>query len=398
MIKDLFLLAIKNIKARKLRNSLTILGIVIGIAAIITLITMSQGLESSVTEQFEKIGANRIFVMAKGGSAFQLGSGLTDDDVKILGFINELEWITPYTTKQTVITFGREKELLTIWGVPYNKIKERWESFGLNIDKGRYPKKSETYAAVIGAQLAQEGFAREIRINNNIEIEEKKFTVVGIFEEIGTPEDDNIIYINGETAQEIFNKENDFSFIDLTVKSAYDPSTIANKIERRLRQSRGIKGSDDADFEVVTPEQLLGQMRSVLLIIQVILISIAAIALIVGAIGIANAMFTSVLERTREIGVMKAVGATQQTIKYAFLIEAGIIGGIGGSIGTLIGAGVALVIGEGLKSAGYSFFSITLSPWLLLSGIIFGLVIGGVSGLIPAYKASQKHPIEALRQ
>jgi len=249
MIKDLFLLAIKNIKARKLRNSLTILGIVIGIAAIITLITMSQGLESSVTEQFEKIGANRIFVMAKGGSAFQLGSGLTDDDVKILGFINELEWITPYTTKQTVITFGREKELLTIWGVPYNKIKERWESFGLNIDKGRYPKKSETYAAVIGAQLAQEGFAREIRINNNIEIEEKKFTVVGIFEEIGTPEDDNIIYINGETAQEIFNKENDFSFIDLTVKSAYDPSTIANKIERRLRQSRGIKGSDDADFE-----------------------------------------------------------------------------------------------------------------------------------------------------
>ena len=229
-------------------------------------------------------------------------------------------------------------------------------------------------------------------LKNNIEINGIKFKIVGILEKIGTQEIDNVLYISKDDAREIFDNEESVNFIYAAVEEGKDLEEVAIKVQTNLERSRG-----NDNFDVYTPEQLLSQLGSILSIVQFILAGIAAISLAVGGIGIMNTMYTSVLERTKEIGAMKAIGASQKHILIIFIFESGLIGLVGGLIGAILGTFFAFSVSGIASLLGFDYLKITILWSVILFALLFAFILGMVSGLWPAYKASKLNPVEALR-
>lgn len=392
MIREYFLLAINSIFHRKLRSWLTIIGIVIGVAAIISLITISRGLENSITSQFEQFGANRILVSAKGfqgpGTASQ---GLTTKDVDTIKKISGFKYVIPLIIRPSEVKSGKETGFTLIYAIPSENVESYFTDSGIKLQTGRLIKANDKYSAIIGLRVAKEMFSKEIRIGNKIQIGKQDFKIVGILEEIGNSQDDNQIGIPLDSAREIFNDQNNVDSIIAQAKSDADVPSLQKRIEKELKQKR-----DDTNFQVMTASQILEQINNVLGIIQIVLVGIAAISLIVGAIGIMNSMYTSVLERTKDIGVMKAVGARNSDIMGIFLIESGLMGLVGGIFGTALGTLVALIVGKISLQAGF-LLSIKIEFSLLLFGLLFAFFMGMISGALPAYQASKLRPVDALR-
>ena len=393
MLIDYFLLAINSIHHRKLRSWLTVVGIIIGVAAIISLITMSRSLETTIEQQFEQFGANRILISARG---FQgpgtLSEGLTDEDVETIEKISGFDYVLPGLFRTAEVNFRKDTGFTLIGGMPAEHFEQFFEDSSIEIESGRIIKEGEKEVAIIGSRVASEMFPKEIAVGNKIVINKAEFKVIGILEEVGNSQDDNQIYIPLETAREIFKEPEDVDTIIAQVQSASNIPQLQEKIEKELERKRG-----DTNFQVLTAAQILEQINQVLGVMQVVLVGIAAISLLVGAIGIMNSMYTSVLERTKEIGIMKAIGSRNADILKIFLIESGLIGLVGGLFGTALGAGMALIIGPIAKSAGFPLI-ITIEVSVLLFGLLFAFVIGMISGILPAYQASRLKPVDALRQ
>src|SRR3989344_5273081 len=305
MLADYFLIAVNSIRHRKLRSWLTVIGIVIGVAAIISLVTASRSLESTISQQFEQFGANRILISAKG---FQgpgtLSQGLTLDDVKTIENIPGLKYVTPGLFRTAEIKHNKETGFTLIGGLPAEDFEIFFKDAGVELQKGRTMKENEKEVAVIGSRVSKDMFSKELRIGDRIEINKIEFKIIGIFEEIGNQQDDNQINIPLESARKVFDEQIRVDTIIAQVKSVNDIPNLQKKIEKDLERKRG-----DTNFQVLTASQILDQIGQVLGIIQIFLVGIAAISLIVGAIGIMNSMYTSVLERTKDIGIMKAIGA-----------------------------------------------------------------------------------------
>lgn len=392
MLSDYFCLAFRSIAHRKLRSWLTVIGIVIGVAAIISLITVSRSLEATIESQFEQFGANRILVSAKG---FQgpgtLSQGLKTDDVKTIQRISGLEYVLPGLFRSAEVKYKKETGFTLIGSLPAESFETFYLHSGIELQQGRAIEDGEKHVAIIGFRVAKEMFSTSLQVGSKIVIQKKQFKVVGILQEIGNSQDDNQINIPLDAAREIFQEQDAVDVIIAQVKSGYDIPLLQAKIEKELERSRG-----DTNFQVLTATQILQQIGEVLGIIQVVLIGIAAISLLVGAIGIMNSMYTSVLERTKDIGIMKAIGAGNQAIVQIFLIESGLIGLVGGIFGTALGVGLALLISSFSKNAGFTL-DITLEVPVLALGLFFAFVVGVVSGILPAYQASKLRPIEALR-
>ena len=401
MIKHYFLISLKSLSHRKLRSSLTILGIIIAIMSIVALITISSSLKNSIEEQFSKIGATRLYVFPKTNAGFVPTQGLEKKDGETLERLSEFKWVTPYLMQSSSVEFNNEVKKIGILATPTDQLEERWKDLDFNVEKGRLFSDNDDYAAIIGRRVEDDVFKKDVRINDNIIIEGKKFRVIGILKEFGNPEDDNRIYVPIDTAREAFNKPTQLSMIELVVKPGVDISQAAKKVENTLLKSKGEKLSaskkNQLSFEVTTPEQLLGQLNNVLLIIQLVLVSIAAVSLIVGAVGIMNSMYTSVLERTRDIGVMKSVGAKKNDILKVFLIEAGIIGLIGGLLGVIIGVTLDILVGNVAATSGFSFLKIQIDYPVMISCVLFSVIFAMFSGYLPAKRASKLEPVEALR-
>lgn len=389
---DYFVLAIHSIRHRKLRSWLTVIGIIIGVAAIISLMTMSRSLESTIQQQFETFGANRILISAKG---FQgpgtLSQGLTTDDVNTIEKIPGFKYVLPGLFRSAEINYRKEVGFTLVGGLPAEHYVSFFKDSGLELQQGRMIKEGEKFVAIIGSRVAEEMFSKELRLGNKITIGKIDFKIVGIIEEIGNAQDDNQINIPLDAAREIFHEPESVDTIIAQVKSAADIPLLQEKIEKELERKRG-----DTNFQVLTATQILEQINQVLGVMQIVLVGIAAISLVVGAIGIMNSMYTSVLERTKEIGIMKSIGARNNDILQIFLIESGFIGLVGGLIGTLIGSGMALAVGPFAKSAGFPLI-ITLEPLVLLFGLLFAFIVGMISGILPAYQASRLKPVDALR-
>lgn len=392
MIQDYFLLAVKSLMHRQLRSWLTILGIVIGIASIITLITISQGLQNTIEEQFESFGANRILISGKGfqgpGSSSQ---GITSEDAETLQKIPDFEYVSPAIFTPIEVTSGKETSLIFVGGHPV----EQWENFyrdiGIKPEIGRFPKLNEKYVVVLGKKAATDLFKKELRINSRIKIKGKDFKVIGIFESFGNPQDDNSIALPIEPLREILNQPDRADVIIAQAKPGSDLEELQKKVERTLERKR-----DDTNFQVLTASNIAEQINQILGVIQIVLLSIAGISLVVGGIGIMNSMYTSVLERTRDIGIMKAIGAKNSDILKLFLIESGLVGLLGGFLGIVLGSAIALIADKLIENAGY-VLSIRLDPITLISGLIFAFIIGMISGALPAIQASRLKPVDALR-
>ncbi len=393
MIKDLVSFSLQNARNRKLRSWLTILGIVIGIAAIVGLITVSNGLEEAISSQFGKIGTNKLLVFPKQEVGnFNAAQELSADDVSTLEKMSEFKWITPYLIESANVEYAKETHFRPITANPIDNIDGRWADIDFGVKEGRLWQTGEKFAAVIGTKTAEDLFDKEIKIGNQIMINGRKFKVIGIFEEMGDPESDNMIHIPLETAREIFNKKNELSYIEIVGKQGIDLEKVAEKAIRNLKKAR-----NNENFEVKTPAQLLEQLGSLLKITQIIFISIASISLVVGGIGIMNSMFTSVLERRRDIGIMKAIGASNKHIMILFLAEAAMFGLVGGFIGIMLGSFGAYTVKIIAGYFGFELIKIAISPWLVTFSLAFSIGVGMLSGFIPAYQAAKLKPVEALQ-
>ena len=389
---DYFLMAVHSIRHRKLRSWLTVVGIIIGVAAIISLITLSRSLESTLEQEFETFGANRIFISGKGfqGPGTQ-SNGLTAKDVETIEKISGFEYVSPGIFRNAEIKYKEETSFTLIGGLPAEQYEDFYADGGIKIGEGRAIKENEKYVATIGSRAAKKMFSKELSVGSKIKINKIEFKIVGILEEIGNSQDDNQINIPLPAAREIFNEPESVDSIIAHVKSASDIPALQEKIEKELKRKRG-----DTSFEVFTASQILGQIQQILGIMQIVLVGIAAISLLVGAIGIMNSMYTSVVERTKEIGIMKSIGARNSDVLQIFLMEAGLIGLVGGLLGTALGTGMALAIGPFAKEAGFPLI-IKIEISVLALGLVFAFVVGVLSGILPAHQASKLKPVDALR-
>ena len=392
MLLDYFLMAVNSIRHRKLRSWLTVIGIIIGVAAIISLITVSRSLESTIESQFEQFGANRIIISAKG---FQgpgsLAQGLTTEDVETIEDISGFKYVVPGIFRTAEIKKNKETGFTLVNGIPSENFEDFYLDSGIEMQEGRNIQDGEKNVATVGSLAAKEMFSKELRIGDKIEIGKRDFKIVGIVEETGNSQDDNQISIPLDDAREIFNEPKKVDAIIAQVKVVSDIPLLQEKIEKELERKR-----DDTNFQVLTATQILEQINQVLGVMQVVLVGIAAISLVVGAIGIMNSMYTSVLERTKDIGIMKAIGARNSDILEIFLIESGLIGLVGGIFGIALGTIMALIIGQFSKNAGF-LLNIEIEPFVLIFGLLFAFIVGVISGMLPAYQGSKLKPVDALR-
>src|SRR3989338_5252759 len=367
MIGDYFRLAVDSIRHRQLRSWLTILGIVIGISFVVTMISLGEGMKGAVSQQLSRFGPDTLVVFpgkeANLFSGFFGGLHLEDDDVDVVKNTKGVDIAFPVLIKTIRIEFG-DKD---------NEI-------------------------VIGFKLAKEGFkeddkGKEIRLNQKVEIDGEKFTVVGIIASLGEREHDFAGYISLDKLRDIIgSSEKEVTNIDIKAAPGVDPNEVAERIKKNLKRSR-----DAEDFAVLTSERMGNIAGNIIAVIEVVLLGLAVIALVVGGIGIMNTMYTGVLERTKEIGVMKAIGARNRDIGLIFLMEAGIIGLVGGSIGLAIGVSIAKIVEFIAHQNGLSLLSAYINIWLILFGLGFSFVIGCIAGILPAMQASKLKPVDALR-
>jgi len=240
-------------------------------------------------------------------------------------------------------------------------------------------------------------FDKAVKVGKTINIEGKDFEVIGILEGSGSLMMNDAVIIFHDEVKDLLNIGDEIDIIGVKVENARIAEETAERIEKALRKDRNLKKGEE-DFSVETPSQVLGAVTNILTAVNAVVVGIAMISLIVGGIGIANTMYTSVLERKKEIGTMKAIGAKNSDILLIFLIESGLLGLVGGVIGALLGAGIALGIATGANNYFENqIILINLSIPLLTSVITFSFLVGIISGLIPSYQASKLKPVEALR-
>jgi len=392
---EFLVMAVHNLYQRKLRSGLTVLGIVIGIAAIVSLVSIGEGMRLMVTEQLRGFGANKIMVLP----SMQMGMGpsmggmyLTEKDLDDIKDTRGVDIATGMLVKTLTVNYKDEVAVLTVTGIePEDAEKFFADVQGFEIETGRWMDTDEKYSVVIGNIAAYNLFSEDVRLKDKLEIKNTTVKVVGIMKEIGNYQDDTMVVISVETLRDLTGEEEEITMILVKVKDVEEVEEVAEEIKDDLDKTYGEKM-----FTAMTAQQIVEQVGSIIGIISVFLGGIAAISLLVAGIGIANTMFMSIMERTREIGIMKAIGATNRNVLMMFLTESVLIGLIGGAVGCTIGIGMSKVIDRFS-----SFYGIQVKTAvtfeLLLIGLIFSMVVGIFSGFLPARKAAKLQPVEALR-
>lgn len=394
MIKDFFLLAFFNIKHRQVRSWLTIIGIIIGVAAIVALLSLSQGLQNAIFTQFEKLGGNKIMVMPKSSSFGTITQGLTTKDVDTIEKLPEVDWVLPLLfISGGKVEYKKEEIYISVVGVETKDLEKKWHDMDIKIVEGSLPTKETGYDAVLGYKVWNKDlFDKKIRVGDKIIIKDVEFNVKGLIEEIGSTSDDSQVYIPLDLARQLFDRPTEVTMIQVQVKKGVDIDNAAAKITRKLKSVR-----NDENFDVLTPEQTMKILQNVTMILTIFLGGIAAISLLVGGVGIMNSMYTNVLERTREIGVMKAIGARNSDVLSIFMIEAGFIGFVGGVIGTGFGFLIAKIVEFIAKGAGFGLLLIKPTLWVFALGILFAISVSILAGYFPARQAAKLKPVDALR-
>lgn len=404
MFFDFLRIAVRSLRRRGLRSWLTMVGIFIGVATVVALISLGDGLQTAVIEEFEKLGTDKIFIMP-GSSIMSLPGSLKDaltvDDVDLISKVRGVHSATDMIFKVARVEFKDVSAYTYVVGAPVDgdELKMLEEIQTWIVDEGRFFESGDKYNIVIGYLAAEENqlFDKEVSLRSTIFIENVPFKVVGILEPIGNPDDDKTILMPLNTARELFDEPTSADYIMVKVAKGSDPEKVAEDITRKLRNAKDVDEGEE-NFNVQTSAQLLDTAGTVLSVITAVLIGIATISIIVGGVGITNTMYTSVLERTREIGIMKSIGAKNSDVLQIFLIEAGLLGIAGGAIGILIGAGLAKIVEiSATQALRIEYIVANISPQLVIGALIFTFIIGTVSGTMPAIQASKMNPVDALR-
>lgn len=431
---DILRLSLNGLTHRGLRSWLTILGIIVGVAAVIAMLSIGAGMSQSMESQMSNFGADVLTVSvgrirAAGPASgfedrFQPGDGgippgmpgtisqtttaetttLTDTDILAISAAEGVETVTGVVSGQSTIQYLSQTVSVTVEGIE----PSAWNTMTTStLASGRFLETGESTAVLVGNAVANGMFDYNITVDSQIRIGSKTFTIVGILEESGTGSfggDDRTVFILLQAAREILTDidNNEYSSIQVKVTDTNAIDQIIENVEEVLYTSRMVT-SDTADFTVTSPTSMLETIQSTMATLTFFLTGIAAISLLVGAIGIANTMFMSVMERTRLIGIMKSIGTRNSEIMKMFLAESGIIGLMGGLLGIFLGFIVVGIISSvgitimGMGNMGTSTSVAIVTPQLILFALLFSTVIGVVSGLIPARKAASLQVVEAMR-
>ncbi len=388
MSLQLLRLAASNIRNEKRRSWLTVIGIFIGVAAVVGLVSLGQGLEESIIGEFESIGADKIQVVAQ---------DLTDDDIAVVERTSGVDIAGGYLQLSRPIEYRRETAFGLVVGVPTGDgLDLIREVSSVGVVEGRHLRHTDRTNIVITETIAEQTFDRDIGLRDTIAVNDQDFRVVGIVEPSG-PQFENWVFLPRDRMRDLYDRDSDeLTRIVVRVQQGFEPEDVADDIEAEMRRDRGLREGDE-DFTVFTMQGVLNSFQSILGVVQGIVLGIASISLLVGGIGIMNTMYTAVVERTKEIGIMKAVGAQDRQVLTIFLIESGIIGLIGGVLGVVLGASLSI----GAVYVARQFTSIpvgtAITPQLVVGALLFSAVVGMVSGVLPARKAAKMEPVDALR-
>ncbi len=410
---DTFRLSLSHVRKSKMRSWLTIIGIVIGVAAVVAIISIGQGMQESVAARLGSLGADLItvtpgFSRASGGEHFDGGrssssaaTNLTDKDVNVIKQVPGVLYVNGMVSGRSDMILGTEKTSVSITGID----PIVWHSMvTTELEGGRYIQPGDSNAIVIGYSLAHETFLQPLTLNRPVTIGGKTFKIVGIFVQSGGGfggGGDNAVYMPADYARDVITtniSRNTFSSIMIKVSDPDLANQVAADIIIKLMSSRHVN-SRTRDFTVTEFAVIQQQITSVVQTISLFLAAIAAVSLIVGAVGIANTMFMSVMERTRQIGLLKALGATDGEVMKLFLMESGLFGLVGGVIGIITGVLISVIISAvGLMAMGPGgSMSTVVSPQLLIFALAFSIFVGVISGVAPARSAAKMNPVDALR-
>ena len=394
-MRDKFLLAYRSIRERRTRSILTVLGIAVGIAAIVSLMSVGYGLEEAIGGELTGFADLISVVPGKisGATYVELG-GFTDRDVKDLQRIGGIKDIVPMALAAAEVEYRDERIPIFIFGGDSKELGDFYvEPVGLK--EGRWLRENDYKACVIGDRVANELFDEVIHVNDKLLINDEKFIVIGVFEKASTlysADVDPNIFLTLRAAKDALQTD-EIQYILIRVYNIDEAEAIAEEIQDAINDNHGV----DDFATAVTMGSALEQIGTVFNIVRGVLVGIAAIALVVASIGIMNTMLMSVMERTHEIGVMKAIGAKSSDVLSLFLLESGMVSLLGGLVGCGSGVIVAKVISLAASTAlGIEMIAV-VKPAVLLGGMAVAMVVGVLSGFYPARKASQMSPVEAVR-
>jgi putative ABC transport system permease protein len=403
----------RSLSANKLRSTLTILGIVIGVGAVISLMSIGRGVQTSIASTFKQMGTNVIYIIPynpdapglAGLSAMGMSPTLTMSDAEAVADIPSVAAVAPASENYAEVTSGSESASPVIVGVTpeYQDILYYRVTSGQYISERNVARRD--MVVVLGNEVAEELFDSDDPIGQRIKIKEKRFTVIGVLEAKGGQmmgvSIDNIVLIPITTSQaKLFTQrtargEAAVQTIAVQVSSAELIDETTEDIKTVLRKQHRIVKNKDSDFAIISQDQIVGMLSQVTGVFTLFLGAIAGISLLVGGIGIMNIMLVSVTERTREIGIRKAVGAKRRDILLQFLLEAATLSLAGGGIGIIGGWVVSGLISQIDIGAGQTIHSV-VSPDIVILAISVSIFIGLVSGIYPAMRAARLNPIDAL--
>ncbi len=401
ILKEYIKIAIRSLRRSKIRSWLTMIGVVIGVFLIISLLSLSEGIKGAILQQLSMIGKDIIMVFP--GELDNLARAVAGDlelnnnDIDAIKKAKGVQDVVPMTYKALAIRFEGEVKTILINGISLDKgLTVLRDDMGWQTTDGRWsiPGKKEI---VIGKAIPENIFPG-IKAGDEVTINGKKFEVAGVLQSLGNQQDDSSATMDLAVFQSLTGERDGAKFAMAKVKPGYDVDSVAENIEKELNESRKrVRGIDSPTFSVLTSEKATAIVEDILAIIQAAIFGFASISIIVGAVGIMNTMYTSVHERIREIGIMKAVGAKRKTITTIFLIESGFFGLFGGIGGIILGLGLAKMAELVLKTTGGLYLKASMSPWLILFGLTFSFLIGCLAGYFPARGASKLKPVDALR-
>lgn len=411
MIRENIKLAFVNLTHRKLRSWLTMIGIIIGIAAVVSLIGLGEGLRSAITGQFGFLGTDIISVQASGiAYAGPPGTGaiepLDSDLAEKISSINGVEAAFNRYIETTTIEFNSIQTIAYVASIPTGDNRRVLETMmNLDVDSGRALKDIDDRKVVLGSSYAEEEvfgdqnvFKKPAEVGDTITINDVDFEVIGIYEKQGSFIFDGAIYMNENVMLDIFGDDDTTDVIAVKVEDVDEIDKVEEDLERLLLKERDVKKGEE-NFQISTPQQALESLNSALFAVQLFVYIIAGISLVIGGIGIMNTMYTAVIQRTKEIGIMKAIGAKNSTIFSLFFFESGFLGSVGGIIGVTLG----MIIAYGLAFLGRLILGVELiqadiSIYLIVGSLLFSFFLGTIFGVLPAIQAAKLHPVEALRK
>ncbi len=399
---DIFKESWLSISGNKIRSFLTVLGIVIGVMAVVIMVAVGETVEKEISNQFSSLGTGTVIIRAGAAQTGGVRTGnrqtLTIDDAEYLAKLPDIAAVSPVQQGAAQAIYGNKNWGTSMVGVypGYTTVQNIEIEHGTFFDQSAV-RNAATYA-VIGPTTAEELGMPENPVGQVIRVQNTPFVVIGVTRAKGDSamgsQDDMIIIPVTTLKKRIQGSRfpNSVNMISLKLYSDADNAIVIDQITALLRDRHRLKADDPDDFQIMDMKQVMETMSTVTGYMKLLLIAIAAVSLLVGAIGIMNMMLVSVAERTREIGIRKAIGARERQIIIQFLSESIFISFIGSMAGLLLGVGLAQGVGRFIMG-----YDVPLSLWPVFLSVTVAVVVGLASGVMPALKAAKLNPIDSLR-